>query len=95
MIILEITNSEDKIYDFANKKKNEITALLLKYTRQLRTAKELGDRTIDEMLENPTYIGNMTQGRRKRINYKILLFPYKKKHIMLLVFEIVIFDSCS
>lgn len=28
-------------------------------------------RTIDEMLENPIYIGNMTQGRRKRINYKI------------------------
>ena len=28
-------------------------------------------RTIDEMLNNETYIGNMTQGRRKRINYKI------------------------
>lgn len=28
-------------------------------------------RTIDEMLENQTYIGNMTQGKRKRVNYKI------------------------
>ena len=28
-------------------------------------------RTIDEMLSNQTYIGNLTQGRRKRINYKI------------------------
>jgi len=28
-------------------------------------------RTIDEMLNNETYIGNMTQGRRKKINYKI------------------------
>lgn len=28
-------------------------------------------RTIDEMLNNETYIGNMTQGRRKTINYKI------------------------
>lgn len=28
-------------------------------------------RTIDEMLTNETYIGNLTQGKRKRINYKI------------------------
>ena len=28
-------------------------------------------RTIDEMLNNETYIGNITQGRRRRINYKI------------------------
>lgn len=28
-------------------------------------------RTIDEMLCNETYIGNLTQGRRKTINYKI------------------------
>lgn len=28
-------------------------------------------RTIDEMLKNPTYIGNLTQGRRKKINYKL------------------------
>lgn len=28
-------------------------------------------RTIDEILKNPTYIGNLTQGRRKKINYKI------------------------
>ena len=28
-------------------------------------------RTIDEMLCNQTYIGNLTQGRRTRINYKI------------------------
>ncbi len=28
-------------------------------------------RTIDEMLNNETYIGNLTQGRRKTINYKI------------------------
>ena len=27
-------------------------------------------RTIEEMLTNETYIGNMTQGRRKKINYK-------------------------
>lgn len=27
-------------------------------------------RTIDEILKNPTYIGNLTQGRRKKINYK-------------------------
>jgi len=27
-------------------------------------------RTIDEMLINPTYIGHLTQGRRKKINYK-------------------------
>lgn len=28
-------------------------------------------RTIDEILNNQTYIGNLTQGKRKRINYKI------------------------
>ena len=28
-------------------------------------------RTIDEMLNNETYIGNITQGKRKKINYKI------------------------
>lgn len=28
-------------------------------------------RTISEMLENETYIGNLTQGRRKKINYKV------------------------
>lgn len=28
-------------------------------------------RTIDEMLNNETYIGNLTQGRRRTINYKI------------------------
>lgn len=28
-------------------------------------------RTIDEMLTNQTYIGNLTQGRRKRISYKV------------------------
>ena len=28
-------------------------------------------RTIDEILKNPTYIGNLTQGRRKKVNYKI------------------------
>ena len=27
-------------------------------------------RTIDEILKNPTYIGNLTQGRRKKVNYK-------------------------
>lgn len=27
-------------------------------------------RTIEELLINPTYIGNLTQGRRKKINYK-------------------------
>lgn len=27
-------------------------------------------RSIQEMLKNPTYIGNLTQGRRKKINYK-------------------------
>ncbi len=49
--MLKVLSSEDKIYDFGNKKKDEITALLLKYTRQLSTAKELGDRTIDAMLD--------------------------------------------
>ena len=28
------------------------------------------DRTIEEMLTNQTYIGNLTQGRRKKLNYK-------------------------
>lgn len=28
-------------------------------------------RTIDEILKNPTYMGDLTQGRRKKINYKI------------------------
>ncbi len=27
-------------------------------------------RTIDEILKNPTYIGNLTQGRRKKVSYK-------------------------
>lgn len=27
-------------------------------------------RTIDELLENPTYIGHLTQGRRKKVSYK-------------------------
>lgn len=27
-------------------------------------------RTIEELLTNPTYIGNLTQGRRKKLNYK-------------------------
>lgn len=27
-------------------------------------------RTVEELLTNPTYIGNLTQGRRKKLNYK-------------------------
>ena len=27
-------------------------------------------RTIEEMLTNETYIGNLTQGRRRKLNYK-------------------------
>lgn len=35
------------------------------------TAYELwSPRTIEEMLNNQTYIGNLTQGRRKKVNYK-------------------------
>lgn len=49
--LLRLLPSEDKIYDFSNKKKDEISDLLLTYTRQLRTAKELGSRTIDAMLD--------------------------------------------
>lgn len=53
ILILDLVRSltsEDKIYDFCNKGKNEIADLLLNYTRQLRTAKKLGNRTIDEMI---------------------------------------------
>jgi len=28
-------------------------------------------KTIKDILENPTYIGNMTQGKRKKVNYKL------------------------
>lgn len=28
------------------------------------------DRTVGELLENPTYIGHLTQGRRKKVSYK-------------------------
>jgi hypothetical protein len=48
--LIRSLKSEDKIYDFSNKTKNEVVELLLNYTRQLRTAKNLGNRTIDEML---------------------------------------------
>lgn len=36
-----------------------------------KTTKLWCARTISEMLTNETYIGNLTQGRRKKINYKI------------------------
>lgn len=49
--LLKTLPSEDRIYDFGNKRKDEVAESLLKYTRQLRTAKELGSRTIDEMLD--------------------------------------------
>ncbi len=37
---------------------------------KLTTYKFWCARTIEEMLKNPTYIGNLTQGKRKKINYK-------------------------
>jgi hypothetical protein len=68
----------DKIYDFANKKKDEITALLLKYTRQLRAAKELGDRTIDAMLDklSDEEFGHLIRTAINKSN-PLLKFDYK------------------
>ena len=68
----------DKIYDFANKKKDEITALLLKYTRQLRAAKELGDRTIDAMLDklSDEDFGHLIRTAINKSN-PLLRFDYK------------------
>ena len=34
------------------------------------TSKLWCSRTIDELLQNPTYIGHLTQGRRKKVSYK-------------------------
>lgn len=35
-----------------------------------QTSKFWCPRTIDELLQNPTYIGHLTQGRRKKVSYK-------------------------
>jgi hypothetical protein len=76
--MLMVLTSEDKLYDFANKKKDEITALLLKYTSQLRTAKELGDRTIDAMLDklSDEDFGHLIRTAINKSN-PLLKFDYK------------------
>lgn len=43
--------SENKIYDFDNKRKDEIINILLNYTTELPTSKEFGNKTIDDVLD--------------------------------------------
>lgn len=43
--------SENKIYDFDNKRKDEVINILLNYTTELPTSKEFGNKTIDDVLD--------------------------------------------
>jgi Site-specific recombinases, DNA invertase Pin homologs len=60
--IADILSSEDisNPSDYANLNRNKKTS----------SSSLWCSRTIDEMLINPTYAGHLTQGRRKKINYK-------------------------
>lgn len=61
------------IADILSKEKIPIPSVYANLNRG-RKSKAYGlwcSRTISEMLNNQTYIGNLTQGRRKRISYKV------------------------
>lgn len=76
--LIRSLKSEDKIYDFSNKTKNEVVELLLNYTRQLRTAKNLGNRSIDEMLNKMSEddFGKLIRTSINKSN-TLLRFDYK------------------
>lgn len=61
-----------KIANIFNKEKIPIPSVQKGLNRGLRSTAygSWQTRTIDEILKNPTYIGNLTQGRRKKVNYK-------------------------
>lgn len=61
-----------QIANILSEKKIPTPSMYANLNRGLKsTAYELWcPRTIEEMLNNETYIGNLTQGRRKKINYK-------------------------
>lgn len=65
-------NSLYKIADTFNNEKIPIPSVQKGLNRGLKSTAygSWQTRTIDEILKNPTYIGNLTQGKRKKVNYK-------------------------
>lgn len=59
-------NSPSTIANILNNKK---IASPLKYINQKNS--KWTSKTIKDILQNPTYIGNLTQGKRKKVNYKL------------------------
>lgn len=61
-----------QIADTFNKNNIPIPSIKKKLNRGVKSTAygNWQTRTIDEILKNPTYIGNLTQGRRKKVNYK-------------------------
>ncbi len=60
-----------EIADTFNQEKIPIPSIYKNIKRKKSEAYGLWQtRTIDEILKNPTYIGNLTQGRRRKVNYK-------------------------
>ena len=59
-------NSPSTIANILNNKK---IASPLKYINQKDS--KWTPKTIKDILQNPTYIGNLTQGKRKKVNYKL------------------------
>lgn len=49
---LKTLSSENKIFDFDNKRKDEVINLLLNYTTELPTSRSFGNKTIDDVLDN-------------------------------------------
>ncbi|MFI3260352.1 MAG: recombinase family protein [bacterium] len=65
--------SLDYIAKKFTKEKIEIPSIYKKLNRGLKSSAYgvWQTRTIGEMLNNPTYIGNLTQGRRRKVSYKV------------------------
>ena len=61
-----------KIADTFNQEKIPIPSIKKGLNRGLKSTAYgcWQTRTIDEILKNPTYIGNLTQGKRRKVNYK-------------------------
>lgn len=62
-----------KIVDIFNNEKIPIPSVQKALNRGLKSTAygSWQTRTIDEILKNSTYIGNLTQGRRRKVNYKL------------------------
>ena len=65
-------NSLNKIAETFNSEAIPIPSIKKNLNRGLKSTAygKWQTRTIDEILKNPTYIGNLTQGRRRKVNYK-------------------------